>query len=153
MGRGARVVGVCGLLGFSVVTSTPAGQWNPPLEPGTVLVATELVADARFRQTVIVLAAHEAYGSVGFILNRPSNTEGVRTGGFVSPARRYKLQLPMGEDAPEMMRFYGYCGWQAGQLAQEVAAGAWRTVEVDLGWAAQQAPQTLWETLQAWWGW
>ncbi len=130
-----------------------AGQWNPPLAPGTLLVATEHVSDARFRHTVIVLAAREEYGSVGFILNRPASTAGVRNGGFVAPERRFKLSIPEGEEARAVLRFNGYCGWQVGQLEQEIAAGGWRTLEVDLRWAAQQAPATLWDTLQAWWGW
>ncbi|MDQ6900148.1 MAG: YqgE/AlgH family protein [Candidatus Dormibacteraeota bacterium] len=39
---------------------------------GTLLVATPAIEDPNFKRTVILLLAHSAEGSVGVILNRPS---------------------------------------------------------------------------------
>jgi putative transcriptional regulator len=44
------------------------------LRPGTLLVATPDLRDPHFRRTVVYLVAHGDDGTVGVILNRPSET-------------------------------------------------------------------------------
>ncbi len=44
------------------------------LRPGMLLVATPDLRDPHFRRTVVYLVAHGSDGTVGVILNRPSET-------------------------------------------------------------------------------
>ncbi|MEO7126973.1 MAG: YqgE/AlgH family protein [Nakamurella sp.] len=49
--------------------STDAG-----LKPGSLLVATPQLGDPNFRRTVVYLIAHNERGSIGILINRPSDT-------------------------------------------------------------------------------
>lgn len=44
----------------------------PPILAGRLLVATPTIGDANFHRTVIVLVNHNADGSLGVVINRPS---------------------------------------------------------------------------------
>lgn len=44
------------------------------VRPGTLLVATPSLADPNFRRTAVYLIAHGEEGTVGVVLNRPSET-------------------------------------------------------------------------------
>lgn len=44
------------------------------LAPGTLLVATPVIGDPNFERTVVVLLEHTAEGSLGLVLNRPTDT-------------------------------------------------------------------------------
>ncbi|MYJ63742.1 MAG: hypothetical protein F4095_15670, partial [Acidimicrobiia bacterium] len=39
---------------------------------GKLLVATPLIGDGNFEQTVVLMLAHQEEGSAGVVLNRPS---------------------------------------------------------------------------------
>ncbi|MFC5996101.1 YqgE/AlgH family protein [Pseudonocardia hispaniensis] len=43
-----------------------------PVAPGTLLVASPGLTDANFRRTVVYMIEHRAQGSLGVVLNRPS---------------------------------------------------------------------------------
>lgn len=47
---------------------------RPSFGPGSLLVATAALVDPSFRRTVILLLAHGDEGSLGVVLNRPSET-------------------------------------------------------------------------------
>lgn len=44
------------------------------LKPGSLLVATPRLGDPNFRRTVVYLIAHNERGSIGIVINRPSDT-------------------------------------------------------------------------------
>lgn len=44
------------------------------LKPGWLLVATPKLRDPQFRRTVVFLIAHNELGSIGVVINRPSET-------------------------------------------------------------------------------
>ncbi|TKV56995.1 YqgE/AlgH family protein [Nakamurella flava] len=52
----------------------PGGAGNSALRPGALLVATPELGDPNFRRTVVYLVAHGEDGTVGLVLNRPSET-------------------------------------------------------------------------------
>ncbi len=49
----------------------PPGQ--VPLTRGVFLVAKPHIEDPRFRQTVILIVGHDHWGSIGLVINRPSD--------------------------------------------------------------------------------
>lgn len=59
--------------GSSHVPPTPPTAVTQPAK-GLYLVATPDMPDPRFRHTVILLVEHGTHGSMGLVLNRPSNT-------------------------------------------------------------------------------
>ncbi len=75
------------LLGFARSIETP--------EPGALLVATEEIADPRFKQSVILLVKHEGQGSWGLIINKPTDVHVAEV-----------LPVP-GEPLPHSHVFYG----------------------------------------------
>ncbi|GEL19393.1 YqgE/AlgH family protein [Pseudonocardia asaccharolytica] len=46
-----------------------------PVAPGTLLVASPGLGDANFRRTVVYMIEHREQGSLGVVLNRPSEVE------------------------------------------------------------------------------
>ena len=141
------------------------------VEPGVLLVASPMLGDSELRRTVVYVLDHRPDGSVGVVLNRPSDVtlldvlpqwfdlasaprtlfvggpvetnaalclgevrngiaaarldRGVRTGRADRPRHR-----PGGveRDLHQVRVFAGYAGWGAGQLAGEIADGAWLVV-------------------------
>lgn len=140
------------------------------MEPaaGSFLVASTLLTDPNFAQSVVFLIEHGEGGSLGVIINRPLETPlgelwgeappGLRPariacqGGPVEPNRGLLLHgngaLPSaqelgqglwvggelaalaaawaeGPDRHGPRLFLGHSGWAGGQLARELAEGAW----------------------------
>ncbi len=141
------------------------------VEPGVLLVASPMLGDPNFRRTVVYVLDHRPDGSVGVVLNRPSDVtlldvlpqwfelaSAPRTlfvGGPVEtnaalclaevragsrPAGWTAVSGPIGltdlDTDPGVVErhlhqvrvFAGYAGWGAGQLAGEIADGAWMVV-------------------------
>lgn len=141
---------------------------------GMLLVAAPSLTDPHFRRTVIYLVAHGGDGTVGVVVNRPSDTavrsvlpgwaehttapHTVYAGGPVQtnsamclgvcraeveprsvdgtipvtgPVVLIDLDADPARIAPVLrgMRIYaGRAGWEAGQLAEEIAEEAWYVV-------------------------
>ena len=160
------------------------------IEPaaGRLLVATHDLTDPNFHGTVVLLLDHDDDGSVGLVLNRPSDTAVseplpachhdvadppvVFVGG---PVRRdvlvtlgachvpngrveedpawqpvsdgigiVDLDQPIPADLGSVRIFAGYAGWGAGQLADEVAEGAWWVVDSAVDDPVTADPAGLW---------
>ena len=155
------------------------------IEPATgrLLVATHDLTDPNFHGAVVLLLDHDDDGSVGLVLNRPSETAVseplpdcrhdladppvVFVGG---PVRRDVLVslgagvvaahpawqpvtggigiVDLDQPVPAGLRFVrvfaGYAGWGAGQLADEVAEGAWWVVDSMVDDAVTWDPAGLW---------
>jgi putative transcriptional regulator len=141
------------------------------LRPGWLLVATPRLTDPHFRRSVVYVIAHNAQGTIGVVINRPSETAVhtvltqwgptasrppvVYVGGPVQTDAAMAMgvlrdssegaTLPFVEHvagsvvlvnldtdpatAAEHLRglriFAGHAGWGEGQLAGEIAEGAW----------------------------
>jgi putative transcriptional regulator len=52
----------------------PSGGEGPP-RPGALLVATPVIGDPNFERAVVLLLHHDESGSLGIVLNRPSELE------------------------------------------------------------------------------
>ncbi|GAA5123986.1 YqgE/AlgH family protein [Pseudonocardia adelaidensis] len=142
--------------------------------PGTLLVAAPGLLDPHFRRTVIYIIEHRDRGTLGVVLNRPSEVTvrdvlpswaplssqppavfvggpvesetalclaAVRTGqdpsrvdGLITvrgPVALVDLDSDPAAIAPNLRGlrvFAGYSGWDAGQLAGEIARGDWIVV-------------------------
>ncbi|RMF47357.1 MAG: hypothetical protein D6751_02915 [Deltaproteobacteria bacterium] len=95
----------CLLILFISSLPVPAAALEPAV--GRLLVAADTMADVRFRETVILLVRHDAGGTLGLVLNHPSQlplAEAIRgtdlfrergdllwLGGPVSPGRALVL--------------------------------------------------------------
>jgi putative transcriptional regulator len=145
-----------------------------PVGPGTLLVAAPGLTDPNFGRTVVYLVEHHDRGSLGVVLNRPSDASvrdvlprwapfasepgSVFVGGPVEgstalclaalrPGQRVDgLRGVVGVNGPVVLVdldsdpgavsarvrglrvFAGYAGWDAGQLAGEIARGDWFVV-------------------------
>lgn len=53
--------------------SDPESGSGPSVEPGTLLVAGPALVDPNFRRTVVYVIEHRGEGTLGVVLNRPSN--------------------------------------------------------------------------------
>jgi putative transcriptional regulator len=141
------------------------------VEPGVLLVASPMLGDPNFVHTVVYVLEHSSGGSVGVVLNRPSEVAlldvlpqwwdlassprrvfvggpvetnaalclsevrpGARPSGWISvsgPVGLTDLDTDperMSAELSELRVFAGYTGWSAGQLAGEIASGAWLVV-------------------------
>lgn len=58
---------------MSGATEPAAGPATEP-KPGWLLVATPRLGDPSFRRTVVYLIAHNSHGTIGVVINRPSET-------------------------------------------------------------------------------
>ncbi|WCO67423.1 YqgE/AlgH family protein [Iamia majanohamensis] len=139
---------------------------------GRLLVATPLIGDGTFHQTVVHLIAHSDEGAFGVILNRPSDTPAhevlvgwgaraaapgvVFVGGPVDGDTvvglgvdgSVDLQADPDEvpDAPEEVRlFAGRAGWGPGQLEEELGQQAWWVVDAAPGDLLTRDPAGLWQ--------
>lgn len=161
---------------------------------GGLLVATPLLDDPNFRRSVVLILEHDRDGgTLGVVLNRPSEVsvtqvlpvwdalvsgppvlfEGgpVQTDSALALAAVTSGEEPLGwrrlhegapsvsslgtvdlDAPPEILRdeivqmriFAGYAGWTSGQLASEIAEGAWYVVDAEVGDTFHAAPETLW---------
>jgi putative transcriptional regulator len=137
---------------------------------GHLLVAMPSLVDPNFTRTVIQVLTHEAdAGTVGVIVNRPSVLDVaeylplladvvveppvVFIGGPVQ--REIALTVVRDEagrpallDRPETTRpcrvFSGYSGWGPGQLAEEIAEGAWHVTDPRPDDIFSDRPELLW---------
>lgn len=127
--------------------------------PGRLLIATPAISEGVFKRSVILLLEHSNEGSLGVILNRPSDTDVsvvmreailrrlpeldndviALDGGPVSADEVILLSregddwvgldLDGGSPQGPVYAFSGYAGWGAGQLEQELEEGSWWVVE------------------------
>jgi putative transcriptional regulator len=144
------------------------------VESGSALVAAPGLRDPNFHRTVVLIIEHQPAGTIGVVLNRPSEVavrdvlplwsplatvpRALYVGGPMQQrAALCVAALPAGVDAdrtdgmikvrgslalvdldadPDLMAprlrglrvFAGYAGWSPGQLAGELAEGAWACV-------------------------
>jgi putative transcriptional regulator len=144
------------------------------VEAGTLLVAGPGLTDPNFARTVVYVIEHRREGTLGVVLNRPTDIavqdvlplwaphstrpravfnggpvagrtalclaavrtghDPARLGGMVvvqGPVALVDLEGDPDELAPRLRGlrvFAGYAGWDAGQLADEVARGDWLVV-------------------------
>jgi putative transcriptional regulator len=160
------------------------------VEPGVLLVASPTLGDPNFRRTVVYVLDHRSDGSVGVVLNRPSDVtlldvlpqwwdlaSAPRTlfvGGPVEtnaalclaearpgavPAGWTAVSGPIGladlDADPTALNgslhklrvFAGYAGWGAGQLADEIAEGAWLVVAGHANDVFAEPDTDLWRTV------
>lgn len=112
----------------------PPRMEEPRLAAGKYLVASESMPDPRFRQTVILVVKHDAQGSLGVIVNQPSQvplSEVVDGGGpgllyFGGPVQTRVLSMlfrsdetpgtatPDEGEGPEIVRVIGKVGFILG---------------------------------------
>ena len=140
---------------------------------GSLLVATPILADPNFARTVILVVEYdESQGSLGVVLNRPTDIEieaalpdwetsvvgppVLFSGGPVEPSALLGLTRESGggthmaalEEGPgenaELRLFSGYAGWGPGQLEAEIAEQAWWVLPAEPGDAFAAHPETLW---------
>jgi putative transcriptional regulator len=141
------------------------------VEPGVLLVASPTLGDPNFRRTVVYVLDHRGDGSVGVVLNRPSDVTlldvlpqwwdlastprtlfvggpvdtnaalclaearpGIAPKGWTAVAGSVGLTdldvdpAVLETSVNQVRVFAGYAGWGAGQLAAEIADGAWMVV-------------------------
>ncbi len=137
---------------------------------GRLLVAMPSLADPNFTRTVIQVLTHEPdSGTIGVIVNRPSTLEVsdhlpllaevvvdppvVFIGGPVQreialTVVRDEFGRPALLEGPETTRacrvFSGYSGWEPGQLASEIAEGAWHVTDPWSDDIFTDHPEKLW---------
>lgn len=155
---------------------------SPSVARGRLLVASPQLSDPHFDRTVVLVLEHDEDGTVGLVLNRPTEVPVaevlaswgrqaappavVFTGGPVSPevavglARRpdgvadwepvvddvglVELSDEQAGGALPGRVFAGYAGWGPGQLAGELAAGAWFVVDGRGDDVIGEEPESLW---------
>jgi putative transcriptional regulator len=134
---------------------------------GSLLIASATLADPNFARCVILVVDSDANGSLGLVLNRPTDTpvgevldqwqdmttepDVLFRGGPVELNAALALGSlraappPSGWQPLTGLRVYaGYTGWGANQLADEIEVGSWHVVpatETDL---FSSAPDRLW---------
>lgn len=182
------------LAGGGLDRGPAAAAANPPSPvpaKGMFLVASPDLADPNFRESVILICEHSPAGTLGLVINRPTNlllsealpaiaalqgtTHVLFAGGPVQPDAI--LMLFRADRAPADTRpvaegiyiggnsklvedtiakpgaqarfraFAGYAGWGPGQLAGEMAQGAWRLVPADPGSIFEKNPGEIWSSL------
>lgn len=140
--------------------------------PGRLLVATTLLLDSNFHRTVILLLEHNEEGSIGVVINRPTEVpvdqalpgweeaavepQVLFSGGPVEPTGVLGVgrdaegdlgaaELELGPLAVGPVRlFQGYAGWSAGQLVAELEEGAWWVIEAEPSDIFSDDPGELW---------
>lgn len=139
---------------------------------GRLLVATPLIGDGIFHQTVVHLLAHGEDGAFGVVLNRPSDTPAeevlvgwgaraaapgvlfvggpVDSDSVVGLAADGSIDLHTSPDdmpgAPEEVRlFAGQAGWGPNQLEDEVGQRAWWVIDPEPGDILTRDPARLWD--------
>ena len=161
------------------MSEQPAGRPITTRDPiaGDLLVASIMLADGVFNQTVVLILDADEDGALGVILNEISQTpldavlpEWVSTvseprllfhGGPVSPNGAICLASVAadGEEPPgwrplvesvgllHLRIFAGYAGWASGQLQAEIAEGMWYLVGADYSDVFGDQPLELWRAV------
>lgn len=139
---------------------------------GRLLVATPELVDPNFSHTVIFLLAVREEGSLGVVLNRPSDTRVDEVmpawATAASPPAVMYFGGPVGlesviglatsgtvdlSDPPDeidlatestLRLFAGSAGWGPGQLEAEVASGSWWVFDAEEGDVLTPHPTGLW---------
>ena len=141
---------------------------------GRLLIAGPSLGDPNFDRTIVYLLEHASEGALGVVLNRPSALEVRETlpqwTGTAAPPGVIFSGGPVEADAvlglarvrdatdcagwtsidgvlagvDEVRIYLGYAGWGAGQLDEEVGAGAWFVVEPGPDDVFNPAPDRLW---------
>ena len=137
-----------------------------------LLVATPSLGDPNFSRSVVAILEHDpGEGSVGVIVNRPTDIDvvdylpwlddvtcrppvvfvggpvqreiaiGVHRSEAGSPAIVEDLDAP---PAAPLRVFSGYAGWGGGQLEAELEEGSWIVAEQEPSDAFDPEPETLW---------
>ncbi len=160
------------ILLLSLISATVLAQ-APVAEPapGVFLVATEEMPDPRFRQTVILLLEHDENGTLGLVINRPTdvmlrealpeapdNPHPVYWGGPVAPNMALLLgrgEPPEGQSEPVLDEVWWSADAEVLEALLNEGAGSER-LRVFLGhsgWSAGQLAGELsrdgWALLQA----
>jgi putative transcriptional regulator len=160
------------------------------VEPGVLLVASPMLGDPNFRRTVVYVLDHRGDGSVGVVLNRPSDVTlldvlpqwwdlassprtlfvggPVETNAALCLAEARPGATPKGwtavsgsigltdldldptaleSELHQLRVFAGYAGWGAGQLAGEIAEGAWLVVAGHAGDVFADPGNDLWRSV------
>lgn len=142
-----------------------------------LLVALPALQDGNFDRTVVYVLEHSDEGAVGVVLNRPSpltvdeplprwlplaaEPRVIFLGGPVNKSgaigllevdgavATVDLELEPDDDAAlgQLRVFAGYAGWSAGQLENEIAAGAWVIAEPERGDVVTDDPEGLWSAV------
>jgi len=140
--------------------------------PGRLLLATPQMLEPTFHRTVILMLEHNVVGSLGVVLNRPTDVrivdalpdwatavgapEVLFAGGPVEPAGILGIgrsmdgeispaDLDRGPSAVGIIRlFQGYAGWGHGQLDYELTEDAWWVVESNPEDLFAEDPAELW---------
>jgi len=138
---------------------------------GALLVATPLLGDPNFARSVVLLLQHDEEGSLGVVIDRPTTISideflpdwgGIAAspavvfhGGPVDPEVGIGVTIRFGsievvdltgdpaDDSPVRI-FAGYAGWGAGQLAAEIAEGAWFVLDFATSDLQVEKPEMLW---------
>jgi len=140
--------------------------------PGRLLLATPQMLEPTFHRTVILMLEHNMVGSLGVVLNRPTEVriadalpgwatavgepEVLFAGGPVEPAGILGIgrgldgeispaDLDRGPSAVGPVRlFQGYAGWGHGQLDYELTEDAWWVVDSNPEDLFAEDPSELW---------
>ena len=140
--------------------------------PGQLLVATPMLGERTFHRTVILMLEHNDAGSLGVVLNRPSEVTVAEsfpgwevatveptvlfTGGPVEPTGVLGVgRNSEGDVSPADLElgpmnvgpvrlFQGYAGGAAGQLERELAEDAWWLGDAHDDDIFGPEPQELW---------
>jgi putative transcriptional regulator len=146
---------------------------------GSLLVAHPSLRDPNFRRSIVFVSQHSPEdGAMGFVLNRPIDTEvnefadvPVYYGGPVDVGQMLLTSLQWREN-PSMVAFRafvapvdeesmpgwthglrvfaGYSGWTPGQLESEVAENTWIVITPTREWIEMKNPGHAWrQVMQA----
>ena len=142
--------------------------------PGVLLVATPLLGDPNFYRSVVLLLQHDAEGSLGVVLDRPTTIAVdeylpdwgtvaappavVFHGGPVDAEVGIGVCLRHGSievvqldaeplDSSSVRIFSGYSGWGPGQLEDELDEDAWFTIDFRPDDLLTEHPEELWTTV------
>src|SRR5207249_3616283 len=121
---------------------------------GRLLVATPLLGDPNFRRSVVLVVEDEpGEGTLGVVLNRPTETpvEQVLDG---TPLRG-RIGLVDLDAPPQLLEggiaslrvFAGYAGWGPGQVQAEIEEGAWYVLPAEPADAFAAEPERLWQVV------
>lgn len=97
----------------------------------------------------VYLGGPEMLGSLFAIVPRDPGVPALRLFGEVFVVASAAAVDAVIEKMPNEARYFtGFVGWQAGQLAKELAAGYWHVSEPDAALVFSAKPGAMWEELQ-----
>src|SRR3989338_2720174 len=144
----------------------PEQMPQAPAASGFLLVASQQMADPRFRKTVILVSRHGNTGHVGVIVNRPQDITLDKIFPEYPAARKFSLfaggpvfpeqisYLVRGADAVKGKRHYtdlrvvhGMASWAPWQLEREIKQGDWFVMPLDEADIFDRPPAEMWQEL------